>query len=138
MLFETEATRISATTVNCPLPMHAGLKERQIIQIQVLIDDEYRIQETLNFLVYPVPVTERIWPNTGHQAGETSVILSGVHFNANFGGISCKFGDLIVKAKVIENERSIQCTTPEQPDSGKVAVALSLNNEEDFHVQGEF
>jgi hypothetical protein len=73
MLFETEAERISDTAIKCLLPMNAGLKERQIIQVQVLVVDEllslYRIQETLNFLVYPVPVTERIWPNSGLQGG---------------------------------------------------------------------
>jgi hypothetical protein len=57
------------------------------------VESRYLIQETLQFIVYPEPVTDRILPNTGFVTGQTKVILHGHDYDLSLGGIYCRFGE---------------------------------------------
>jgi hypothetical protein len=60
------------------------------------------VQETINFIVYPVPEISQILPETGLETGNTKVIIHGSNLDISLGGIYCKFGESIVQATIIK------------------------------------
>ena len=114
----TNVVVVSATTITCQTPAgSAG-------QVPVAITVNGVTRTLANAFTYqPAPVLAGLTPNSGPQAGGTSVTIFGANFVA---GAIVTFGGNAAANVVIVSPNSLTCVTPPGA-AGTVAVSVNVN-----------
>ena len=78
-----------------------------------------------------------VGPSYGSMLGGTVLTVSGPCFDnlADTSNIKCKFGDTVIQAEIIDTTRA-QCILPMLLRTGRIPVALSTDNGENYDHSG--
>ena len=106
-LNETKAYYVTNNEIKCIIPGANVIRHSEYVTIKVMMKDfrktySYMLPATARVLFYDPLYIIKFEPVNGDIAGGTEVFIEGYNFDVSYGGITCKFGSVVVPALPIE------------------------------------
>ena len=78
----------------------------------------------------------RAFPALGPSTGGTVIHLNGTELQRNYSSRTCRFGEVLVGASIVEGTNDLTCVSPVSPNNDvyQQALTVSLNGVDELHV----